>query len=405
MQNKKLRRKKLRAFAASSGMRISIAKPYIPDADVKRILKDTEKILRSGRLYQGPYLEAFEHEFAKAAGTKYAVGLNSGTSALEVALKYFDVHGREVITPTNTFIATSNAVIYAGGKPVLADIHPDTLCLDPKDIEKRITKKTKGIILVHVNGLITPHIKAIRALCKRRKLFLIEDGAHAHGARIFGKPAGSWGDAAAFSCLATKPITTGGVGGVLATDDSNLVFFARSLRFHGEDTTRGIQNRLGNNWFLSEMQAAFGLSQVKRIHEIVRKRMNLAKTYDKAFSKLKRVEIFKLPKGALHSYYKYPLLLKKPLTKDAVAAELKTRGISVGGAYWLPCHLQPVYKKLFKFKKGDFPVAEDILSRTIALPMYTGMTKQEINYVIREVKERVSKEVREVRSEAKVTKV
>ena len=377
-------------------MLVPTTKPYIPAADIKTILKDTEHILRTGRLYQGPYLLAFESAFAKEAGTKYAIGINSATSALETILKYFDVRGKEVITPTNTFIATSNAVIYAGGKPILADIHPDTLCLDPKDVEKRITKKTKGIILVHVNGLITPHIREIKTLCKKHKLFLIEDASHAHGARIFGKPAGSWGDAAAFSFLATKVITTGGVGGAITTNDPKLVFWARSMRFHGEDKTRGIQDRLGNNWFLTEFQAAFGLSQVKRLKEIVRKRMHIAKAYDKAFLKLGKARVFKV--GPLlssrsdlgsfrHSYYKYPLLLKRPLTKDGVAGELKKRGVSTGGAYWLPCHLQPVYKKLFKYKMGDFPVAENILSRTISLPMYAGMTPKEVRYVINQVKE------------------
>ena len=376
-------------------MVIPSTKPYIPEADIKPLLKDMEKILRSGRLLNGPYLRAFEEAFAKQAGTRYAIGVNSATSALQTILQFFDVHGREVITPTNTFIATSNAVLYAGGSPVLADMHPETLCLDIEDVRRRITKKTKGVVLVHLNGLITPHIKEIKKLCKKHNLFLIEDASHAHGARAYGRMAGSWGDAAAFSCLATKPMTTGGVGGVITTNDKKLAAFAHSLRFHGEDKTRGLQDRLGNNWSLTEFQAALGLSQTRRLREIVKKRMAVASAYDKAFSKLPGVKVFKVGpllasrsdlRGFLNSYYKYPLLLKSAKERTRMATLLKKKGIGTGGIYWPPCHLQPIYKKLFKFKKGDFPVAEDILSRTIALPMYTGMKREEIGHVVQEVK-------------------
>ena len=372
-------------------MIVPSTKPYIPEADIKTILKNIEKALRSGRLWNGPFLAEFEREFAKAAGTKYAVGMNSATSALQTILQYYDISKREVITPTNTFIATSNAVLFAGGTPVLADMHPETLCLDPADVKKRITKKTKGIILVHLGGLVTPHIEEIKKIAKQYKLFLIEDASHAHGAARKGIPSGAWGDAAAFSFYATKVITSGGLGGILATNDAKLAAHARSVRFHGEDKTRGIQERLGNAWSLSEPQSIIGLAQTKRLKEIVKKRMAIAMAYDKAFAKLPNVKLFPLPPKTVHSYYKYLLLLKSAEEKKRVASALKERGIATGSLYWPPCHLQPGYPKKLGYKKGMFPVAEDILSRAIALPMYTGMTKKERDYCVAQTKEAIKK--------------
>ena len=368
-------------------MIVPSTKPYFPEADIKTILKNTEQALRSGRLFNGPFVAEFEKEFAKTTGTKYAVAMNSATSALQAILVFYDVCGREVITPTNTFIATSNAVLFAGGTPVLADMHTETLCLDPRDMEKRITKKTKGIILVHLGGLITPHMGEIKRIAKQRKLFLIEDASHAHGASRKGIPAGAWGDAAAFSFFATKVITSGGLGGMLTTNNQKLADYAHSVRFHGEGMERGTQERMGNDWSLSEPQAIIGLAQTKRLKEIVKKRMEIAAAYDKAFAKLPNVKIFPLPPKTVHSYYKYLLLLKSADEKKRVARVLKERGIATGSLYWPPCHLQPVYQKKFGYKKGDFPVAEDILSRAIALPMYTGMTKKEREYVVAGVKE------------------
>ncbi|MBI1998850.1 MAG: DegT/DnrJ/EryC1/StrS family aminotransferase [Parcubacteria group bacterium] len=368
-------------------MNIPSTKPYLPEADIRTILKNTEKALRSGRLWNGPFLAEFERGFAKVAGTKYAVGMNSATSVLQAIFEYYDVRDREVITPTNTFVATSNAVIFAGGMPVLADMHPETLCIDPVDLKKRITKKTKGIILVHLGGLITPHIEEIKKIAKQNKLFLVEDASHAHGASRKGIPAGAWGSAAAFSFYATKVITSGGLGGMLTTNDPKLVAYARSVRFHGESKERGIQDLLGNDWSLSEPQAIMGLAQTKRLKEIVKKRMAIAAAYNKAFGKLPNVKPFPLPPKTIHSYYKYLLLLPSAEEKKRIVAALKERGIATGSLYWPPCHLQPVYQKKFGYKNGDFPVAEDILSRAIALPMYAGMTKKERDYVVAQVKE------------------
>jgi len=367
-------------------MNVPTTKPYFPPEDIEEILKGMEEILSSGRFIKGRFLSAFEEEFARFVGARYAIATSSGTAALELVYRYFDVKGKEVITPTNTFIATSNAVLFAGGRPVLADMDADTLCLDVADVEKRVTPQTCGVVLVHMVGFITPQIEKIRSLCKERNLFFVEDASHAHGASYNGIKAGTWGDAAVFSCLATKVMTTGGVGGVITTNTENLALFARSLRFHGEDKTRGIQDRIGNNWMLSEPQALIGYVQTKRLSEIVEKRMAIAKRYDEVFGEISRLKIFSLPGGATCGYYKYPLLLQAPLVRSNIIKALEENGVATGGSYWPPCHLQPVYKKEFGYKEGDFPIAEDILSRVVTLPIYAGMTDEEIAYVIDAVK-------------------
>jgi len=366
---------------------IQVAKPYFPKEDIEKIMKDMRAIFESGMLMQGKFVKEFEEAFANFVGTKYAVAVSSGTAALHGILNYYDIKDREVIVPVNTFLATSNAVLYEGGIHVFADINPKTLCIDTKEFEKKITPKTKGAIIVHLAGLIPPNIDEIREICKKNKLFLIEDAAHASGSSHDGKKAGALTDAGAFSFLATKPMTTGGEGGIVTTDNEEIAKRIISLRFHGEDKTRGIEDRVGYSWRMTEMQAIVGIAQTKRLSEIIDKRMRVAQLYDKAFHALSRVSIIPVSLGDRNAYYKYPLILDKSLKRDEVKKNLEENfGIKTGTSYWPPCHLQPAYKEKFGYKEGDFPVAEDVLNRTISLPIYCDMTDEEINRVIEGVK-------------------
>lgn len=356
-------------------------KPYIPEEDIKGLLAAFREILESGQLINGRYIQLFEEGVARALGVKYAVSMNSCTSALETMLDYYDVREREVIVPVNTFLASANAVHFAGGKPVLVDIAEDLL-IDFEKLKAAVNEKTKAVMIVHLAGYIHPEIEKIKAFCKERGLLLLEDAAHAHGASYKGVQAGAWGDAGAFSYYATKVMATG-VGGMLTTNDEGLAARAKSLRFHGEDTTRGIQDRLGRDWLMTEFQAAMGVFQLRRLPEAVGKRMAIAKQYDAAFSSISGISIFPLEKGAISGYYKYPVRIFPPFKKEEIKSYLeKEEGIKVGNAYWPPCHLQPVYKKLFGYKEGDFPVAEKVLSETISLPLYPDMTDEEVERVI-----------------------
>jgi dTDP-4-amino-4,6-dideoxygalactose transaminase len=160
--------------------KICSASPFFSKESIHKILKDVELTLRNGVLTSGPFVDDFERRFAEYVGAKYAIAVNSGTSALEIALRHFNLKGKEVIVPTNTFVATPNSVLFAGGKPVFADMREDTLCIDPEDIKEKISQRTMGIIIVHIAGLICPQIDEIAKLCKDHGLFLLEDAAHAH---------------------------------------------------------------------------------------------------------------------------------------------------------------------------------------------------------------------------------
>lgn len=363
-------------------------KPYFTEADREAIAAETVKILEGGRLTQGPWVARFEEAFARHAGTTHAVATNSGTSAIEILLRFWGVEGGEVIVPTNTFLSSGNAVIFAGGTPVLADIAPATLCLDPQEILRKLTPRTRGVMLVHIAGLITPELEAIRRICRERKLFLIEDAAHAPGAALDGQPAGSLADGGAFSFYPTKPMTTG-EGGMITTDDPACADFSRSLRCHGiavGEENRGEHKnlllRLGYNWRMSEIQALLGYYQLQRLDEALEKRGQIARLYEAALGGIPGLRLFPRPEKARHSYYKFPLLLEKPFSREAVARSLAGDfGIQSGSIYWPPCHLQPFYRERFGYRAGDFPVAEDILERTIALPIYPEMTEEDVERV------------------------
>lgn len=363
--------------------KIPIAKPYIPQEDVKEILTNIGSIFDSGMLMQGTFVRQFEESFAAYVGRSYGRATNAGTSALQAALNYYEIKDKEVLVPVNTFLATSNAVLFEGGKPVFVDIDPHTLCMSFKDMEARLTSRTKGVIFVSLAGHIPSYMEKIQQFCKDKGLFLIEDASHAHGSRHNNHMAGAFGDAATFSFLATKIITAGGEGGIVVTNDEALAKRVESLRFHGEDFTRGIQNRIGYSWRMTEMQAIVGLTQVKRLEEIAEKRMAIGSAYNKAFKNIPALTIISVPDGDRDAYYKYAIILDKKLSREQVKERLdKEFFIASATSYWPPCHLQPAYKEAFGYKEGDYPVAENILSRTISLPIYTAMGDKEIQRVI-----------------------
>ena len=363
--------------------KINVAKPYFPREDVDDILKEIKSIFDSGMLMQGKFVKRFEELFARYVGREYGRATNSATSALQGGLNYYDVKNREVLVPVNTFLASANAVLFEEGMPVFVEINPDTLCMDMEDMKMRVTPKTKGVIFVPLSGFIPPNMKAIQKFCKDRGLFLIEDASHAQGSRHNGKMAGTFSDAAIYSFLATKVITTGGEGGIMLTDEEEIAKRVESLRFHGEDFKRGIQDRIGYSWRMTEIQAIAGITQVKRLEEIADKRMAVGRRYNEAFQKIPKLKIIPVPDGDRAVYYKYPIILDSSLKRDKVRERLeKEFSIESGTSYWPPCHLQPAYRKKFGYKEGDYPIAEDVLNRTISLPIYTAITDEEINRVI-----------------------
>jgi perosamine synthetase len=364
--------------------------PFFTDEDIQELLSGFEQILRSGKLTLGKYTAEFEEKFAKYVGVKYAVATNSGTSSLEAIYRSLGIEGKEVITPTNTHIATSNAVIFAGGIPVLTDIDEESLCMSFEDLRSKIGNKTKAVVVVHVAGLIHPRFDDFRELCNEKEIFLIEDAAHAHGASKNGKRAGSLGKAGSFSFYPAKVITTI-EGGMITTDDEELAKTARELRNHGSNSS-GLQVRLGNNWRMSEIHSLIGLVQLNRIDEIIYLKRRIATEYEKYLADEKDITLLKVPSDTTHSYYKYPVILnRKVIPREKVQSIMKKKfGIETGTIYYPPCHLQPVYREMFPNLHGSLPVAEDVLNRTISLPIFASMTEEQAEYVSKSLMEAIS---------------
>jgi len=368
---------------------IPSARPFFDESSIESILNDVEEILRSGILAESspgsrsPKVKKFEEMFAEYVGTKEAIAVSCGTAAVEIPLRCFDIKGGEVIVPTNTFIASANAVLYAGGKPVLSDIKRETLCIDPDDAQSRITSKTCGIMVVHIAGLICPEILELREICQDHGLFLIEDAAHAHGATIDGKKAGSLGYVGSFSFFPTKVMTTC-EGGMITTDDHDLARMARRMRNHGRHEKTGLVVTLGYNWLMDEIGAVLGIHQLEQLETFVEKRNNIAKKYNKGLQEIEGVEPVFTPSNIRNSYYKYPVHLDERVDPSKLTQFLKSEyHVNVGNIYYPPCHLMPLYKEMFGYKGGELPVSEHVLKRVIALPMHAQITDAEINRVLK----------------------
>jgi len=369
-------------------MQVPAAKIYFSEEDRKRILKQVDEILESGQLILGKYTREFEEKFAKYVGVKYAVAVNSGTSALEIPLRALDIQGFSVIVPTNTFFATPASVIHAGGKVIFADM-TDNLCLDPNSVKRKIQKDTKGIITVHIGGVVPPQTKEIQQICRQHNLFLIEDAAHAHGSTLNGKPAGTFGDAAAFSFYPTK-VMTSGEGGMIVTSDENIYKRALVFRDQGKAGFFGnVHTEMGYNWRMSEIHAAIGLSQFAHLNEFISARKRIAKIYDRELEEISKVTAVKIPSSVKSNYYKYTAILDNGIDRASLKRELKEKyKVSLSGeVYELPCHLQPIFKDLYGFNGGELPVAEDLCQRQICLPVSAVMTEDEAVYVIDSLKE------------------
>jgi perosamine synthetase len=370
-------------------MDIPPAKPYFPQEDIQQIEKDVKQILNSGMLTLGAYTKRFEEEFAKTCNVKKAVAVNSGTSALEIALRASGVKkGSEVILPTNTFSATAAVVVLIGAKPVFADMDPETLCINADNVRKHLTNKTKAVIAVHIGGLVCPEIELIKEICDDHNLYLIEDAAHAQGSSLHNKSAGSFGRAGCFSFYPTKIMTTG-EGGMITTNDPKIAEKAAIFRDQGKESfSSNTIVEVGYNWRMNEISAAIGLTQLRRLPEFIKRRNKIAKYFDRGLSRISGIEPLNIPRNALSNYYKYVAFLAPDVPRDSFKQKLREEGVKLSGeVYWPPLHMQPIYSRLLKVKEGDFPATEEACRRMICLPIYSQMTMDETQYVIEKIKE------------------
>jgi perosamine synthetase len=361
-------------------VRVPPAKIHIPEEDRREILAHIDECLATGQLTLGKHGAAFEEAFARTAGTKHAIAVSSGTSALEIIFRAIGVEGGEVIVPANTFFATPAAVQHAGGIVRFAECDPATYGIDVDHVRSLLNDGTRAVVVVHIGGVITPRIVELQQLCAAAGIPLIEDAAHAHGSTLDGKPAGSFGRAAAFSFYPTKVITSG-EGGMIATNDALINDEARIYRDQGKaGFTSNFHTRLGSNWRMSEPHAVIGRYQLKRLPEFIAARQRVAAIYDRALPSME-ITPLTLPVGVVSNYYKY--IAMPPAGVDRMALKRRLResfdvGLS-GEVYEAPCHLQPVFGPL---AAGTLPVAEELCARHICLPVSAVMTEADASYVV-----------------------
>ncbi len=361
---------------------IPLAKPYITDEDKKAILE----VLAAPFLSLGPKLPEFERVMANYAGRKYAVAVNSGTSALHLAVKALGIkEGDEVITTPFSFIASANCILYEGAKPVFVDIEEDTFNIDPQKIESAITERTKAILPVDVFGYPCRWDEII-SIAQRYDLRIIEDSCEALGSEYKGRRCGSFGDISAFAFYPNKQITTG-EGGVLLTDNEEIYELCKSWRNQGrgESDEWLTFERLGYNYRIDEMSCALGISQMKRIEEILKRRKEVAGYYKELLGDVEEIQLPKeLPYPGKVSFFVYVIRIKK---RDEVMRKLQERGIQCRPYFYPPIHLQPFYKNSFGYKEGDFPIAEKVSREALAIPFYTEMTFEEAKIVSDTIRE------------------
>jgi perosamine synthetase len=361
---------------------VTFAKPSFDDNDLEEIASKIKDVLRSGWLTSGPNTQEFEKQFGSYVGAQYSVAVNSCTAALHSILLALGIkQGDEVIVPSDTFVASANVALYVGAKPVLVDSDRDTFNISPEDIQKKITKKTKAIIVVHLGG--NPcDMKEINEIAQDHKVTVIEDAAHAHGSKHGDTYCGTLGFAAAFSFYPTKVMTCG-EGGMVTTNDSGLADKVKMIRNHGRASYGPAEIvELGFNFRMTDVHAVIGLSQLKHLSEYVERRNTLANLYAKELEKIDWIKPQKVRDGNLSSYYVYNVRLEEdaPLTRDELATRLNQKGVGTSILYH-PIHSQPLYSKLYKGSKA-FPVAQELGERTIALPMHNSLSTDEVKYVV-----------------------
>jgi perosamine synthetase len=361
-------------------MKYKTALPYFPEEDIKYILHEMEKLLKGdGLLSMGKNVQKFEKDFANYIGVEFAITTTSGTSALESILAATSItKGAEIIVPSQTFIATVSSVVQKGARPIFAEINNNFL-LDFEDMKSKITNKTKAVICVHFAGLIDENLLEIKSWLRERGIILIEDAAHAHGASLDNKKAGSIGDAAAFSFYSTKNMTTG-EGGMITTNDELIAEKCRSIRSRGLDMRAGYEifNELGTNQRMTEFQALMGITQLKRLNEFISHRNKVADTYTKCLKPLLEIgsiQLLEVNKNRIiHAFWRYIIFLTNEQDRDQIRNNMENHSIKIDWPYQPLVHLQPIMQKLYDTKKEDLPFSERLSETHICLPIHIGIS-------------------------------
>jgi perosamine synthetase len=374
-------------------MKIPLSSPDITNKEIGAVMG----VLKTPNLSLGPKLPEFEKKFAGYIGSRYAVAVSSGTAGLHLCIKALGItDGDEVITTPFSFISSANCILFERAKPVFVDIRPDTFNIDEDAIETKITKKTKAILPVHVFGYPCDMVKII-GIAKKHGLKIIEDACEGLGAEYNRKKAGNFGDCSVFAFYPNKQMTTG-EGGIIVTDNKQIAELSTSMRNQGRDAGVGWleHNRLGYNYRLSDINCALGTAQLERIETMLIKRARVADLYGKTLSDIDGITLPLQSSGSIkRSWFVYVIQLDGQFSKsdrDKVIEKLRAGGIGCNN-YFPPIHLQPFYANEFGYKRGDFPVTESISDRTIALPFFNNISRENIKCVAGRLK-KILKEVK-----------
>jgi perosamine synthetase len=365
---------------------------FLPE-DRQWIAERITEVLASGQLTLGKYGAQFEQEFAAYCGVAHGVAVSSGTAALEIVLRCLGVDGRDVLVPANTFFATAAAVIHAGGRPVLMDTDAESFGTAPEELERRLTPRTVGAIIVHIGGIVSGRMRELQEVARRKGIWLVEDAAHAHGSSFEATRAGAFGIAAAFSFYPTK-VMTSAEGGVIVTADERIATEARRYRDQGKESfERNAHTRLGYNWRLSEPHAIIGLRHLQRLPAMVAARQRIAALYSEHLRQLDGLRPLAVPAGGTSNYYKYIAVLRAGIDRKALKQAVRARhAVSLAGeVYEEPLHKQPIFERY-----GDvpLPVSEDVCARHICLPIFASMTDAQVQRVVEALRHTLrSKEV------------
>jgi len=358
--------------------------------------REVLRVLRSKWLSTGPVTERFEKAFSEYLGGGYAIAVANGTAALHLALASLDIReGNEVILPSLTFVATANSVLYIGAKPVFADIvGADDLNISPREIEKKITKRTKAILVMHYGGYPCD-MQSILRMAKRRGLYVVEDAAHATGAEYQGEKCGLLADIGCFSFFSNKNLVTG-EGGMVVTRSKEWAEKIRKMRSHGMEALSWDKYRghlssydirgLGYNYRTTEIQSALGLVQLKKLDRNNKRRKKVAEIYRKELQQTKEISIPFSEVKAIPSYHLFPVLVAPFVDRNRVMEKLRDFGIQ-SSIHYPSVHLFSLYRNQFDYKRGDLPKTEEVSEREITLPLHPRLDTRDVKWIAKKLKE------------------
>ena len=373
--------------------RLPYGRQWIDDGDIQAVVD----VLQSDWLTTGPKVADFEGAFSEFVGVKEAIAISNGTAALHAAVYAADIGpDDEVIVSPMTFASSANCVVFQGGKPVFADVDPDTLLIDPAEVEKKITSRTKAIIAVDYTGQPCDY-DTLQAIADQYNLTLIADACHAIGGRYKKRPVGSLADMSTFSFHPVKHITTG-EGGMITTDNSDLAQKMRVFRNHGITTDHRQREQqgswfyemvdLGYNYRLTDLQCVLGLSQLRKLPGWVARRQEIAQIYNQALAELSAINPLEVREEVSHAYHLYMVQLNlEQLRVDRAQffSTLTAEGIGVN-VHYIPVHLHPYYQTQLDTKKGLCPVAESAYECLITIPVFPQMSDEDVNDVINAIR-------------------